>query len=144
MHISGYSYTILGTPVIQVFMLAFLMAATALWVSLNSFSTTSVSGVICSVSAPGNSGPSSGLWFYPSYLTTPEFFSSSSFSQSKIYLFLLLISVPLPYLSFILFYFSYILSLWSGMTQSWEWYFFSSKLFLSSCKTPSVPLVCFR
>ena len=56
----GSSYTILGTPVILVVMLAFLVAASDLYESLNSFSATALSGIIFFVSSPGKSAASSG------------------------------------------------------------------------------------
>ena len=49
------SSTIVGTPVIPVFMLEFIEAAAYLWASLNSFSTTAVHGIIFYIYTPGNS-----------------------------------------------------------------------------------------
>ena len=48
---------------------------------------------------PGNSSTNSGLWLYPSSSTTPDYSSTSSFSQSKSSLFLLHISMNFPYFS---------------------------------------------
>ena len=80
---SGDLSTIIGTPVIPVVILVFLVIVAYLWTSLNSFSITSGRSIICSASTHGSSAVSSDWCFspitqiIPSIIPVPHFHSQN-------------------------------------------------------------------